>query len=141
MRAKVSCRQEDHMRRISLSFLYLALCGLAIISLSNATVLGRSQVSSPVVRPSTVHGAQGGGIPTRNPDTEAGQPGTWAQPAKGKRTVNVTQLKSEARELTSMSQLLPDQMEQIGNGKLPKDLIENLKKIEKLAKHIRSEVE
>jgi hypothetical protein len=40
-----------------------------------------------------------------------------------------------------MSQLLPDQMEQIGNGKLPKDLIENLKKIEKLAKRIRSEVE
>jgi len=32
-------------------------------------------------------------------------------------------------------------MEQIGNGKLPKDLIENLKKIEKLAKRIRSEVE
>jgi hypothetical protein len=36
---------------------------------------------------------------------------------------------------------LPTQMEQIGNGKLPKDLIDYLKKIEKLSKYIRSELE
>jgi hypothetical protein len=31
-------------------------------------------------------------------------------------------------------------MEQVNKGQLPKDLTEDLKKIEKLAKHLRSEV-
>jgi hypothetical protein len=75
----------------------------------------------------------------RTPETENGQPGQWPQTGK-RRMVDVTQLKSEAKELTNLSNELPAQMEQIGNGRLPKELIENLKKIEKLAKHIRGEV-
>ena len=43
--------------------------------------------------------------------------------------------------MVALSEALPAQIEQIGNGKLPKELIENLKKIEKLSKHIRSEIE
>ena len=114
------------MRKICLFVICLAFCAFAVLISRNF--------------PTAVHAAQNrGGV--RNPTAESGQPGTWVQPAAGKRTVDVTKLKSEARELTAMSQLLPDQMEQIGNGKLPKDLTENLKKIEKLAKRIRSEVE
>jgi len=114
------------MRKICLFVICLLSCAFVVLISRNF--------------PMAVHAAQDrGGV--RTPTTESGQPGTWAQPAAGKRTVDVRQLKSEARELTAMSQLLPDQMEQIGNGKLPKDLIENLKKIEKLAKRIRSEVE
>ena len=113
------------MRKIRLFLICLLFCTFAVLISRNF--------------PTAVHAAQDrGGV--RTPTTESGQPGTWVQPA-GKRTVDVRQLKSEARELTAMSQLLPDQMEQIGNGKLPKGLIENLKKIEKLAKRIRSEVE
>jgi hypothetical protein len=76
----------------------------------------------------------------RTPPTEAGQPGNWPQLATKKR-VDVTELKTEARELITMSQALPAQMEQIGNGKYPKELIDNLKKIEKLSKRIRGEIE
>ena len=47
--------------------------------------------------------------------------------------VDVIQLKNEAKELTNLSNALPAQMEQIGNGRLPKELIDTLKKIEKLA--------
>jgi hypothetical protein len=76
----------------------------------------------------------------RTPPTEAGQPGNWPQLATKKR-VDVTELKTEARELITMSQALPAQMEQIGNGKYPKELVDNLKRIEKLCKHIRGEIE
>jgi hypothetical protein len=55
--------------------------------------------------------------------------------------VDVADLKTQANELVAMSQALPAQLDQIGNDKLPKDLIDNLKKIEKLSKHIRSEIE
>jgi hypothetical protein len=76
----------------------------------------------------------------RTPPTEAGQPGNWPQLAT-KKTVDVTALKTEAKELLTMSQALPAQMEQIGNGKYPKELVDNLKRIEKLSKHIRGEIE
>jgi hypothetical protein len=75
----------------------------------------------------------------RTPETVPGQPGQWPQEGT-KHRVDVTQLKMEARELTTLTQALPAQMEQIGNGQLPKELIDNLKKIEKLAKHIRGEI-
>jgi len=75
----------------------------------------------------------------RVPDTVPGQPGQWPQEGT-KHRVDVTQLKMEARELTTLTQALPAQMEQIGNGRLPKELIDTLKKIEKLAKHIRGEI-
>jgi hypothetical protein len=80
------------------------------------------------------------GPPVRVPDTVGSQPGSWPQQGT-KRTVDVTELKKQANEVVTLSQALPVQIEQIGNGKLPKELIENLKKIEKLSKHIRSEIE
>lgn len=80
------------------------------------------------------------GPAVRVPDTVGGQPGSWPQQGK-KRTVDVTELKTQANELITLSQALPPQMEQIGNGKLPKELLDNLRKIEKLSKHIRTELE
>jgi hypothetical protein len=75
----------------------------------------------------------------RGPDTPITQPGTW--PTQGtKRQIDVTQLKNEAQELQKLVQPLPEQIDKIGNGVLPSELIESLKKIEKLSKHIRSEV-
>lgn len=78
--------------------------------------------------------------PVRSPDSVTGQPGAWPQQATRK-MVDVNELKTKANELVTMSQALPAQLDQIGNGKFPKDLIDNLKKIEKLSKHIRSEIE
>jgi hypothetical protein len=95
-----------------------------------------SSIAFPAI---TAAPAASAGQARRQPDTENGQPGQWPQAGK-RRMVDVVQLKSEAKELTNLSNELPAQMEQIGNGRLPKELIENLKKIEKLAKHIRGEV-
>ena len=75
----------------------------------------------------------------RTPETVPGQPGQWPQ-SGGRRMVDVIQLKNEAKELANLSNALPAQMDQIGNGRLPKELIDTLKKIEKLAKHIRGEI-
>jgi hypothetical protein len=78
--------------------------------------------------------------PVRSPDTEVGQPGSWPQQG-GKKVVDVNDLKKQANELITMSQALPGQLDQLGNGKFPKELIDNLKKIEKQSKHIRGQVE
>jgi len=56
------------------------------------------------------------------------------------KTVNVQQVKQEADELRTLANALPAQIDQVVNNQLPKDLSDNLKKIERLAKHLRSEV-
>jgi hypothetical protein len=49
-------------------------------------------------------------------------------------------LQAEAAELSRLAASLPAQINQVKKGQLPKDLGENLKRIEKLAKHLRSEI-
>jgi len=108
----------------------LSECGIALPGVSATQLIFSSQVA--------VFGSPQ--QPVRSPDTVTGQPGAWPQQATRK-MVDVNELKTRANELVTMSQALPAQLDQIGNGKYPKDLIENLKKIEKLSKHIRSEIE
>ena len=47
---------------------------------------------------------------------------------------------AEAQELQNLRQGLTEQIDKIENGKLPAELIENLKKIEKISKRIRGEI-
>jgi len=54
--------------------------------------------------------------------------------------INVQQAKQEAEALRKLADALPAQIDQLATNRLPKDLSDNLKKIEKLAKHLRSEV-
>jgi hypothetical protein len=49
-------------------------------------------------------------------------------------------LKREAEELAQLSAGIPPRVNLVAEGQLPKDLGEQLKRIEKLAKHMRSEV-
>jgi hypothetical protein len=58
----------------------------------------------------------------------------------GTKKINLEQVNSETQELRKLADGLPAQIEQVTNGQLPKDLTENLKRIERLAKHLRSEV-
>jgi len=53
---------------------------------------------------------------------------------------DVAAVKQEAEELRKLANALPDQIQQVSNNQLPKDLSDNLKRIEKLAKHLRSEL-
>jgi hypothetical protein len=62
-------------------------------------------------------------------------------PAKFKqKPVDPAALKREADELAKLSAAIPGQLDQVSQGQMPKDLADQLKKIEKLAKHLRSEV-
>jgi hypothetical protein len=56
------------------------------------------------------------------------------------RKLDVEQVKQEAEELKKLADGVPAQIEQVTKNQYPKDLNENLKRIEKLAKHLRSEV-
>ena len=50
------------------------------------------------------------------------------------------ELQREAKELLELSQSLQPDMESVNYGIFPKDTIEKLKRIEKLSKHLRSEL-
>jgi hypothetical protein len=49
-------------------------------------------------------------------------------------------LREEADELAKLARLVPQDMGQITQGKMPKDAIDRLKRIEKISKHLRSEL-
>ena len=57
-----------------------------------------------------------------------------------KQKLNVEQVKQEADELKKLADGVPAQIEMVTKNQYPKDLSENLKRIERLAKHLRSEV-
>lgn len=62
-------------------------------------------------------------------------------PAKFKRKpTDPVLLKKEAEELAKLSAGVPSQLDQVSQGKISKDLSDQLKRIEKLAKHLRSEI-
>jgi hypothetical protein len=50
------------------------------------------------------------------------------------------QLQREAREMLDLSQSVQADIDSVNHGLLPKDLNDKLKRIEKLSKHLRSEV-
>jgi hypothetical protein len=56
------------------------------------------------------------------------------------RQINIDQVNSETQELRRLADGLPAQIDQVTKGQLPKDLSDNLKRIEKLAKQLRSQI-
>ncbi len=50
------------------------------------------------------------------------------------------ELQREARQVLELSQSIQSDFESINRGLLPKDTIEKLKRIEKLSKHLRSQI-
>jgi hypothetical protein len=64
------------------------------------------------------------------------------KPTAPKMTMRIDplQLQREARELSDLAKSLPADMDQVNHGLLPKDTVDKLKRIEKLSKHLRSEI-
>lgn len=60
--------------------------------------------------------------------------------AMSSRKMNLDQVKQEADELKKLANGVPAQIELVTKNQYPKDLTDNLKRIERLAKHLRSEV-
>jgi hypothetical protein len=80
-------------------------------------------------------------MPTKQGNVPHLQPqeptGPSAQP---KTKLDPDQLQREARELLELSQSLQGDIESVNHGLHPKDTLEKLKRIQKLAKHLRQEI-
>jgi hypothetical protein len=61
-------------------------------------------------------------------------------PATPARRPDLAQAQREADTLARMAQTIPADMTKIREGMLPKDVIEKLKQIEKMSKHLRGEL-
>ena len=55
-------------------------------------------------------------------------------------SVDFAKVKSDADELVILSQSIHSGFDNVGNGMLPKDLIDKLKQMEKLSKRLRNEL-
>jgi hypothetical protein len=76
---------------------------------------GRNWTMAPAIRPE----------PPRDTDMQA---------------MRLQTIHDDAEQLSALSSSLQSDLKQLQNGKLTKDLTENLKKIEKLSKRLRQEV-
>jgi len=54
--------------------------------------------------------------------------------------IDPVSLERDARELAELSASIPADLERVNRGLLPKDVLEKLKRVEKLSKHLRSEL-
>jgi hypothetical protein len=63
-----------------------------------------------------------------------------APSAPPKRTLDPVKLHAEATELADLARSVPLDVDQVSQGKLPKDFADKLKRIEKLSKHLRGEL-
>ena len=60
--------------------------------------------------------------------------------ATARRHIDLVKLQEEADELSQLAQTIPADMTSVRHNMLPKDMLEKLKRIEKLSKHVRSEL-
>jgi len=73
--------------------------------------------------------------PSMDPDTKTGP----NQPVIEKR-IDLVEVQREADVLARTAQSIPSDVANVSKGMLPKDVIEKLKQIEKLSKHLRVEL-
>jgi hypothetical protein len=62
-------------------------------------------------------------------------------PSNARTRIDLAKVTQEADELARIAQTIPPDVATIQRGILPKDVLEKLKQIEKLSKHLRSELE
>jgi hypothetical protein len=81
------------------------------------------------------------GFPTPPPSMDPQNP---QAPPKDSTTLtrhlDLEQLQREADDLARTAQTIPSDVANVRKGTLPKDVIEKLKQIEKLSKHLRTEL-
>lgn len=56
------------------------------------------------------------------------------------RRIDLLELQKEADDLARTAETIPSDMASVRRGTLPKDFIQKLKQIEKLSKHLRSQI-
>jgi len=96
-----------------------------------ACVLGTSAQMKDVYIP---------GIPAPPPPLDPDHGKTGPDEPKLQRHVDLVKLQQEADDLARTAQTIPTDVAGVRQGMLPKDIIEKLKRIEKLSKRLRSEL-
>ena len=61
-------------------------------------------------------------------------------PPPPKKALDSVKLRAEANELADLARSVPSDVDQVSQGKLPRDIAEKLKRIEKLSKQLRGEL-
>jgi hypothetical protein len=119
----------------SMLVLVLASCPLSPTQNSLAAMREEALHSTPMFPALQTHmPTKQGNVPHLQP-TEPTGPFT---PPKIK--LDPVQLEREGLELQELSESLQLDIESLNQGKLPKDMSEKLKRIQKLAKHLRGEI-
>lgn len=113
-----------------MSRLILPLCLAFIVS---AAVIGESQRHKVIPQPPAPADSQ---ITTNQQNPKI----TTNQPTPQKRHFDAVQAEREARELSDLAKTVPLDVEHVNQGLMPKDMLEKLKRIEKLSKHLRTEL-
>jgi hypothetical protein len=80
------------------------------------------------------------GFPTPPEPAEKSSTVADGPPAARRVHIDRVQLEREARELLELSQSLQLDIDRVNHGLLPRDTLQKLKRIEKLSKHLRSEL-
>jgi hypothetical protein len=76
----------------------------------------------------------------RAADKQPGPADIPPQTERAVRRLDPALLQAQARELSVLAQTIPDAINQVNTGTLPKDMNEKLKRIEKLSKALRGEI-
>lgn len=76
------------------------------------------------------------GTPNTGHSQPEGAPSAVTQPAKA----NADQLQHDAAELMALTKSVPTDIDALNRGLLPKEMIEKLKRIEKLSKELRKKL-
>jgi len=61
-------------------------------------------------------------------------------PMTQRRRLDLAKFRQDADELVRIAQTIPSDVASIQRGLLPKDMVEKLKQIEKLSKHLRNQL-
>jgi hypothetical protein len=95
----------------------------------------------PLVAPSTLFPDQAQPIPPGRIEAEKQTNAPMEAPVPPRaKTIDMQRVQQEANELAQLSSSIAAQIQQVNKGQIPKDLGDQLKHIEKLAKHIRGEI-
>jgi hypothetical protein len=73
-------------------------------------------------------------------DRDGTKPTACPSPVTARRHIDLVKLQQEADELSKIAQTIPADVTSVRHDMLPKDVLDKLKRIEKLSKHLRSEL-
>ena len=104
-----------------MSRLVIAVCTLFVL----LTCIANGQRHKVILHPPAPADSSQG-----HPDSETAQ----------NKHFDALQAQRDARELSDLAKSIPLDIEHVNHGLMPKDMIDKLKRIEKLSKHLRSEI-